>query len=49
MNVTWILTLIPCIRERALSGRNALNVLIVLKAGTPDAPNIEAPKLMIDT
>lgn len=42
-------TLIPCILDIALKGRNALSVLIVLNAWIPPAPQSEAMKLIKDT
>ena len=39
----------PCIRDIALSGRNALSVLIVLNAWIPPAPNSDAVKLINET
>ena len=39
----------PCIRDIALSGRNALSVLIVLNAWIPPAPNRDAVKLINET
>ena len=42
-------TLMPCIRDMALSGRSALSVHMVLKAWMPPAPSREAVKLISDT
>lgn len=42
-------TLIPCILDIALSGRNALRVRMVLNAWIPPAPQSEAMKLIRDT
>ena len=44
-----MLTLIPCIRDMALSGLSALSVLMVLNAWMPPAPNSDAVKLISDT
>lgn len=42
-------TLIPCILDIALKGRNALRVLMVLNAWIPPAPQSEAMKFIKDT
>ena len=49
MQAVHALTLIPCIRDMALSGLSALSVLMVLNAWMPPAPNSDAVKLISDT
>lgn len=45
----WWHTLMPCIRDMALSGRKARSVRIVLNAWIPPAPSIDAVKFISDT